>query len=341
MRSLLLLVSCLFSAGALANAPTQISLAFGLSVPADPSGATFVEKQGPSRSSGGEHFVIKFARAKTISDIKLTGYSSGHAGKSLIHSAVGTNGTVKTSLDAIVQFKKVTTGNPQNYNDLVMLPDTTSVETAPNLAFAQIELAVEGFTNNDASLLVQVSSNDGLGTEDFMVTRTGDSETIGGLIDETKYAKFAPADVQALIARGSIPDAAALDGKTFTCTNYTRLNATQVNVKARAYSIANGVLMSTSDLQGPAKVWTATAEGLTAPEDNVSGCGHFASVNIVHMTAAGNLVSEVVLNLENYLTQCEKAGYDRDHMRDIETNETFPSVINSAYVVNAYEFCHL
>jgi hypothetical protein len=342
MRHFLLLVMVFISAGVWAeSAPTQVAIAFGGSVPIDPSGHTFTEKEGPSRANGGEHIVIKFARTKTISDIKLTGYSSGHAGKSLIHNVIATNGTTKTSLDALFQFKKITTGNPQNYQNLVMLPDTTSVETAPNLSVTQIDFVIEGFTNNDASVLLQISSNDGLPVEDFMVTRTGDSETIGGLIDESKYAKFNTSDLQALISRGKTPAASELNGKTFICTNYSRLNATQVNVKARAYAVTNNVLMSTSDLQGAPKVWTTTNEGLQAVVDDVSGCGPFQSFNIVRMTSGGNLVSEVVIDLESYLTQCEKAGYDRNSMNGIETNETFPSIINSKYVVNSYEFCHL
>jgi|GEM_PF-2085205 len=327
-----------FGATALADG-NQLNVAFGASVPVDSSGQTLTEKTGPSRASGGEHFVVRFGRAKNITDIKLTAYSAGHAGKALIHSVTAMNGTTKVSIDALSQFAKVTAGNPTNYQNLVMLPDTAFVQTTPNQAFTQLDIVIEGFTNNDISVLLQVSSSDAIAAKDYLISRSSVADTLGGLIDESKFAKFTTADLQSLMTQAEVPAAADLAGKTFSCSNYPRLDANQVNYKTRTYAEANGALVSNSDLEGQ-NVWTATPAGLQMSIDNFNGCGKYASFNILRMTAGGNLISEIVVVLDDFLNLCEAAHYDRNAVRDVELNSTFTSVLDPKYVVDSYEFCH-
>lgn len=321
-------------------ANTQLNIALGTSVPTDGTGQTFVQKNGPSRSAGGEHILIKFAKPKTVAEIKLTAYSSGKAGKVLIHSATGINGPTKVTLDGLYLFAKVTNGNPTNYKNLVMLNDTTSVSVAPSQAFQQIDIVAEGFTNNDASLLVQVVSQDGLPAEEFIMSRTSGSETLGGLIDEAKFAKFGINELQSLMKNGVSPGIADLENKTFTCSTYSKLDSVRLNAKTRTYSSpAAGVLLSHSDLQGPVQTWTMDAFGVGLDVPNANGCGRYSTRNVIRLTASGNLIAEVILDLESYLLQCENKGFDKDAVRVVESNSTYPSVLDSKFVVDSYEFC--
>lgn len=317
----------------------QLNIALGTSVPADVSGQTLTMKAGPSRASGGEHIVVNFARPKNITEIKLTGYSAGKAGKVLIHRVTALSGSAKVSLEALSQFAKVTNGNPQNYKNLVMLTDTAFVSTAPSQAFTQIDLVTEGFTNNDSSILVQITSSDEFPVEEFSVSRTSNDETLGGMINESKYAKFGINELQSLMGRAVAPSMEDVVGKTFVCTNYTRLNNTKVDFKKRTFVNQNGVLKSHSDLQGPLRTWTASAFGIQMPVEGVNGCGKFVSYNTARVTGAGNLIAEVILDLNDYLNLCESAGFDREAARAVQINSTFPSVLDQKYVVNSYEFC--
>jgi hypothetical protein len=299
-------------------------------------------KTGPSRASGGEQIFIRLARAKTISEIKLTGYSASKQGKTLIHAAVASNGATKTMLEGLTKFSKMTNGTVAKYKetDQVMVTDTTFIAVAPGAAFTQLELKVEGYTNNDNSLLLQITSNDGLGAEDFIITRTANGETLGGLIDESKYAKFGLNELQALMGRAVSPALDDVVGKTFVCSNYTRLDGTKLNFKSRRYmSPSAGVLQSFSDLQGPVQTWSQSPHGVQLPIENNGGCGKYITKNTMRVTAAGNLIAEVILELEPFLTLCERAGFDREGARAVEINSTFPSVIDAKYVVDSYEFC--
>jgi hypothetical protein len=233
----------------------------------------------------------------------------------------------------------VTAGNPTNYQNLVMLTDTAFVETTPNQAFTQLDIVIEGFANNDISVLLQISSSDAIAAKDYLISRSSIADTLGGLIDESKFAKFTPVDLQSLMTQAEVPAAADLVGKTFSCSSYPRLDPNQVNYKTRTYAEANGALVSNGDLEGQ-NVWTATPAGLQMAIDNFNGCGKYASFNILRMTASGNLISEVVVVLEDFLNLCEAAKYDRNAVRDVELNSTFTSVLDPKYVVDSYEFCH-
>ncbi len=339
MRLSILALFFFVSIGAHAVTSTQLNIGLGTSVPVDST--MLVQKSGPSRSSGGEHIYIKFASAKNILEIKLTGYSAGKAGKTLIHSATGINGTTKVSLDGLSQFAKVTSGNPENYKNLVMLPDTTFVLVSPGQAFTQIDIVAEGYTNNDSSLVLQITSSDGLPLSEFIVTRSSTSETLGGLIDESKFAKFGLSELRSVMSTAVPPALEDLVGKVFVCSSYSRLDATKVNYKTRAYlSPAPGVLQSRSELQGPIQTWTMGAYGVELPVENFNGCGNYITTNTLRVTGAGNLISEVLLDLESFLTLCEKAGFDKESVRAVESNSTYPSVLDPKFVVDSYEFCH-
>lgn len=344
MKILISIVVVMFAISFQANAETPVnvlSLALGASVPADGTGRTLAEKDGPSRSSGGEHFILKLNRAKTVSDIKITAYSTGHAGKALIHSVTGLAGATSIALPELSQFNKVTAGNPQNYRGLVMLTDTAFVESHPNQAFSKLDFVIEGYTNNDASVLIEVTSTDGFTQNEFLLSRTGphSDETLGQLIDEDNYAKFTPEQLSQLMNNGTQPQAADLIGKTYVCSSYTKLDNAQIDFKTRAYFANGNVIQSNSDFEDQNRAWKPTADGLVATIANQNGCGTFITQNVLRETGSGNLISEIDLDLQNYLNLCTNAGYDADGTKAVELNSTFPSVISPKAVVNAYEFC--
>lgn len=327
-----------------ANAPTTLNVAFGSSVPQDSSGQTYVEKAGPSRANGGEHFVLKLNAAKMITSIKITGFSLSHSGKSLIHSATAVAGATHLPLPALFQFTQVTAGNPANSKGLVLLADNSFVEATPNQALSQLDLVIEGYSNDDASFLLQITTTDEWFENQFMLTRTGphSEQSVGALINEENYAKFSSSDLNKLMLAGTPAQATDLVSKTFVCSSYTKLDSPEINLKKRTYfSSANGSLQSSSDLEGTNLNWSATSAGLTTPIANQNGCGTYTTYNVLRRTPSGNLIAEINLDLKNYVQLCTNAGYDAVGTQAIETNSTFPSVIDPNFVVDSYEFCHL
>jgi len=342
MRKLFLFMTAGFTliiAGASAQA-AELGVAFGGSVPKDPSGKTFVQKAGPSRATGGERFTLRLSSPKTVTSVRLTGHSSGRAGKTLVRSATAFNGAAATPLEGLYQFSKVTLGKPQNQNGLVMLPDQAFVEVVPNQAFTRIEIQVEGYTNNDASLLLQVSFAEDLIPEEFLLTRTANGETSGSYVNESGYAKFTGAQLASLMRVGQRPAPEELAGKSYSCSSYFKLDPPKLDAKVRAYELdASGALVSSSSSEAPGAVWAVAPEGLKLTIANQNGCGRYETYNVLRRTPDGNLISEVVLDLDAYITLCAEAGYDTSATRELMQYSTFPSLLEERYVVGVYEFC--
>lgn len=321
-------------------AATSLNVAVGSSVPMAADYLTM--KSGPSRAGGGERFIFKFAGAKTITGIKISAFSTARNGKALIHNAVGINGGAKVALEGLYKFGAPSTGNPTNQNGKNMLTDSSSVEIAPNAAFSQLEFQIEGYTNDDASVLLQITSADELSLADFLVTRTGPKnvESVGGLIDESRYAKFTASELRSMMASAKTPVAAALAGKKFVCTSYSKLNPIRLNYKERSFALAaDGKLQSESDLEGGTQAWTTSQVGMVRKIENVNGCGTFTSYQIIRTIGSGSTISEIVVDHEAYVKLCVGAGYDENAVRTVEANSTYPSAVNAKYSVGAYEFC--
>jgi len=321
-------------------AANQINVAIGSSVPT--SEKNLVMAQGPSRAAGGERFILKFAGSKAITAIKISAFSTSRNGKALIHNAIGLSGSARVALEGLYKFGVSPTGNPTNYKGKNMLTDSSYIEIAPNQAFNQIEFTVEAYTNNDASILLQVFSSSELALADFLVTRTGfkNAESVGGLIDESRYAKFTSSDLQSLMKQAKVPAAATVAGKTYLCTGYSKLNPARLNYKEREFYVGtDGKLQSESDLDGGTQSWTETAQGLVRTIENVNGCGKYLSYQIVRTIGSGSTISEVVVDGEAYIKLCVNAGYDENAVRTVESNSTFPSVVDTKFAVGSYEFC--
>jgi hypothetical protein len=318
----------------------DLNVGFGGSVPKE-RGA-LQERSGPSRAGGGEKITVTFKGDRQITNIRLSAFSPSHQGKFLIRSAKGytssPRGTIETNLDALSRFDKVTSGAPENYQGMPMVADGKFVENNPNYAFREIEFQIEGFTNNDIGMLIQISTNTQLPMTEFIVHRTGNGEVVGAYVDEVNYAKFSAADIAGLVAASYHPRIDDLANRSFVCSSYSR-TARQIDFKTRAYYNTNGALQSASNLDAHLVTWTQTQEGWSLPTDNTNGCGKYVTNNLIRMTASGNLVSEIVLNRYNYLVLCSQAGYDWNAQAAQLDGESYPSVINPDYRALSYEFC--
>lgn len=337
---LLMILATLVSFSALAET-TQLSLALGASVPKDASGKTFVQKTALSRASGGEKITLRLGARKTVSAVKLVGYSKSGQGKALVRKATAFDGATATPVEALYVFAKAPlAGKPTNQNNLVLLTNGAFVDVAVGQTASRFELEVEGYSNNDASLLLQITFADGLQMEEFLVTRTGSDETTGAYANEAGYAKFSATQLTALLKVGVTPTAAQLSGKTYSCSSYSKQDPARVDFKTRAYfTDAEGNLKSTSLSQGPTGIWRMTEDGLALAFANRNGCGAYETRNVARITADGNLVAEVVMDLEGYIALCSSAGYDTSATRELVAFTTFPSILSPRYVVGVYEFC--
>lgn len=318
-------------------APSTLAVSIGASAPKT---SPFKLKAGPSRSEGGEHLILRLSSVKTVTSIKLSGFSAGRKGKALIRNAVAYNGTTPTVLEGLTKFPKVTMGKPTNYNGLVMVADGQYVEVAPNVAMGKIDLTVEGFTADDASLLLEVTFDDAVTADNFLLTRTGGSETAGAYVNESGYAKFTAVQLATVMKVAAEPASADLVGRTFLCTSYSKLDPARVDFKTRAYySGPAGELLSKSDAEGLEDRWDHTEDGLTRVIANRNGCGAFNTLHVLRRTGDGNLIAEVVLDLDAYIDLCTKAGYDTSATRELQLYSNFASVLNAKYVAGVYEFC--
>lgn len=326
-----------FLASAAHAEPSTVAVSIGSSAPKT---SAFKLKAGPSRSSGGEHIVLRLSSLKTITSIKLSGFSAGRKGKTLIRNAVGFNGTTQTALEGLSKFAKVTNGNPTNQKGTVMLADTQFVEVAPNAAFGKLDLTVEGMSSSDSSILLEISFAEEVTADHFLLTRSGDKETAGSYLNETNYAKFTAAQLATVMKVAAEPTAAELAGKTFLCTSYSKLDPIRLDFKTRAYYTGPaGELLSKSDAEGLDDRWNHMEDGLTKVIPKKNGCGDFNQLHVVRRTGDGNLIAEVVVDLDNYIDLCTKAGYDTSATRELQMYSNFPSVLASKYVAGVYEFC--
>jgi len=320
-----LFASCLAQA-AVAN---DLSVGFGTSIPKE-SGASIIEKSGPSRATGGERFTISFRGYKTITSVRLTDYSASHQGKLLVRSAlafyVDSNNNVNQ-----VQLQGLTSTD--------LLADGHFVEVTPNATYYEIQLIVEGFSNSDAAMLLQIGSVEGIPTTDFVIKRTSSSEVAGGFLDESDYANFSIGELANLMKSGTHPAIEDLAGHSFVCSIYAKSGAPQIDFKTRTWYNNNGALQSSTNLDGTLATWSPTQEGWSMPIVNKNGCGQYTTNNLIRKTAGGNMVSEVEINRYNYLVQCANAGYDWNAQAAQLDSETYPAVVNPAYRVLSYEFC--
>ncbi len=77
-------------------------------------------------------------------------------------------------MEGLYNFAKIgKNDHPENYQNLVMLNDTASVEVAVGQEVTDLDLTLEGFANNDASLLVVIETDGEVTPKEFLISRTG------------------------------------------------------------------------------------------------------------------------------------------------------------------------
>lgn len=294
----------------------QLEVGFGPSLPKGTS--TFLLPTGVSRANGGEKLYINFKTSKNISSIKLTAYSNSKAGKVLIR-----NGNIG--------LKEV------------MLSHLSSVSIEPKQLLESIDLVAEGFANNDASLFLQIVSNDDLSTKEFMVTRSGAfTESIGEYFEEKNYARFTLAQLQLLMKISEMPTMDDLAGHTYVCSIYDLKSDRLVDYKTRLYFLGKppNVLQSLTDIQAELAIWIRNEFGWTisSPYD-AKDCGKISMMLYIRKTPEGNLIGEWNFDLEDYISSCMAKGYGRQSSRESILEWSRPSMINEKFVNLGYEFC--
>lgn len=323
--------------GNTATIPVELDFAYGNSLPGTKAGDTYVDPDGPSRMNGGERISIRFRNPKAITALRLTAYSKSGLGKVLVRNAVADSAL----MPELFKFSDAKNGQPENYKGLVMLNAGSYIESTPNRALQNIEVTVEGFANNDSTILVELNSAEGFAYSDFVIRRSRTGEQIGGFFDEAAYKTFTPARVRRLMRLSQTPTFDQLNGTTWVCSSYAPNLAPSIDLFTRRYfSPAPGVLQSTSDKNGQPVTWILTQEGWKLPLDpDPSTCGPIAQTKILRFTPAGNLVAENVIDRDAVTRACLRAGFPLWQINDWIARETLPSVVNNRYNTRYYDFC--
>lgn len=320
-----------------------LELGFGPSIPKAEVTTILSLPAGVSRNNGGEHLYVSFKTAKNISSIKLIGYSASRIGKVLIRSASAVTDTKQNiGLEGLSNFSKMGLNErSENYQNLVMLADQSSVSVQPNLALTSLDIMVEGFANNDASILLQITSIDDLSSKEFMVTRSGaGAESVGGYFDENNYARFTIPQLQLLMKTAKTPTISDLVGKTFLCSGYSIGDLPNFDYKTRQFFVGHtpNVLQSSTDLHSSPSVWIKNQYGWTI-STKLKNCD--VSYNIyIRMTSEGNLIGEWNFNTNEYLHFCRE-NYDEVTIRDSLARYGAASLVDPKFTGRSYEFCKL
>jgi hypothetical protein len=162
--------------------PFSLSLGFGESLPDTVARTSRVNAKRPDRSVGGEIITISFKAPHEVKEVRLTAFSKSGMAKVLVRKAqasvtntVGGQDQVSTiDVAELYSFDQKSRGSYGRHNETgyIMLSANNWVETnlnKPNVN--SISLRVEGYSHNDATLLVELASPEGFNYYDFTVTR--------------------------------------------------------------------------------------------------------------------------------------------------------------------------
>lgn len=323
----------------------QLDVGFGPSITKGSGNRILSLPAGVSRNNGGEHLYVSFKSPKNILSLKVVGYSASRTGKVLIRSAsVVTDSNQNIGLEGLTNFSKIGLNDrAENNQNLVMLSDLASVTVEPKQALTSIDLVVEGFANNDASVLLQIVSSDDLSTKEFIVTRSGSgSESVGEYFDERNYARFTIPQIQLLMKISKTPTINDLAGKTFSCSIYNSDAPVSLEYKTRQYFVGNtpNVLQSSTDLSSSSTVWIRNQYGWTISNTSKTKyCGPIANRLVARMTPEGNLVGEWMVEINEFVQACELKNYNGAETRASILKWNPLSIIDPKFVSSSYEFC--
>lgn len=325
--------------GNTAEIPVNLEISYGSSLPGtEKEGETLIDEAGPSRASGGEHIVIRFRTPKTLSSIKLTAFSKSGRGRVLVRKAVAGNALVPD----LFEYRAGGDVLVENHRGLNMLRAGGAVEANLARAVDLLDLNVEGYDHNDATVMIQLESADGFAFEDFVITRTRNGGEFGGFFDEEAYKSFSRRDVARLMENSSTPAIADLDQKTFVCSSYSgdRNGEKNFDFKTRRFfSPSPTVLQSSTDLQSRIATWILTQQGWKLPlEPLQTNCGDLRLFYVLRFTPAGNTVSETAISASEARRKCRAAGFAREAINQWLGGFS-RSAVDRDYAVATFEFC--
>lgn len=159
--------------------PVKLSLGFGSSFPENVVVSSVIDPTLPSRAVGGEVITINLGSEKQVRAVRLKGFSTSGLGKILVRNAFLISPNKETGIDdnlALSQLSHFSAGGIGVFEEhkptgLVFLSNQGFVETYLQKPATQLKLVVEGYYNNDASLLVEIESPDGFKYEEIQVQR--------------------------------------------------------------------------------------------------------------------------------------------------------------------------
>lgn len=115
------------------------------------------DSEHPSRNSGGETITIQFRNPKPLTALRIVAASASGKGKILVHKI--TTVSDKGALGAYQAFEER------------MLIAGKSVESRIEAAVIEMTFQIEGYSDNDASVYIDVQSSEAFSADDVMVRR--------------------------------------------------------------------------------------------------------------------------------------------------------------------------
>lgn len=329
--------------GNVATIPVELSLGLGSSVPDSLKDNAMIDKTGPSRRGGGEQITLTFREPKAITSLKLTAYSKSGAGKVLVRRVLNqVEQDGKSVNDPMVEFfvPSQAVGVYEDYQGLVMLPAEGYVENTPSSLVEKLTIVAEGFTNNDATLMIELKSDEGFSVEDFRLRREF-GHGMGTFIDESGYAEFSLNELNDLMLAGRNPSVDELKGNSYVCSYYDHKGVRDVDFKTRRYfSRGNGPLQSVTDLASEPATWVRTENGWVATSEWDTNCGKIPMQMVVRMTGSGSLINETIMRKSDIYNMCSRAGFWKEAINNFIAQNTHRSVVDpQKYAASFKEFC--
>lgn len=311
-------VVCLFVSGFLQNAIAQappppqqqsqsstLVIAFGSSTMGE-SDEFLGDDRGPSRESGGETFSITFRDARTLSQIKILSVSTSGHGKILVHNAE-TETSSQSEAQPITEFENA------------MLAAGELRQATPAEAVKKITFQIEGYSSDDASAKIELTSDIEILPSDFIIHRerpTADGN-YGTFVDENLYADFTHTDILTLIDGGQAVRASELQQTSWVCSAYHYgpefRPSKYIDEKNRYYYRDGDLLRSITNLSENDTGWFDTEQGLSSESFDRPICNTDIPSRLLYKkTVSGNLIGELTGSLTHLYKACY--GSSRDYL---------------------------
>lgn len=156
-------------------------MGFGPSLPENILSTTLLDPAHPNRTTPGELITVEFKSLKDVKEVRLTAYSKAGDGSVLIRkvsaSILDASHTpaqvTSVDLPELYDASVARSGNFSRYEKTgnVMLKAYNHISMDLNQTAQKLAFQVEGFKNNDTTLLIEVFSPNGFQYYDFTIHR--------------------------------------------------------------------------------------------------------------------------------------------------------------------------